>query len=64
MRRGPKRKQWRLNVDPDDGFDELSLAGGLVHLEMMSATWLWVKVGSQMCNINLRTKLQTPWERY
>lgn len=64
MKRGPKHKQWRLNTGPGAGFDELSLAKGLVHLEMMTTTWLWMKVGNQMCSINLRTGEQTPWERY
>lgn len=57
-------KRWRVQSDDDGGFDELTLAGGLVHLEMMDRNVCWVKIGEQACSINLRTKRVAPWERY
>lgn len=60
--RAHPHKRCRFGLDDRGGFDELSLAGGLVHLEMMDATTCWVKVGNKHCCIDLKTGVASPFE--
>jgi hypothetical protein len=64
VKRARPNKRFRFGINERGEFDELCLAGGLVHLEMMTKTECWVKVGNKVCFIDLRTGIATPFEDY